>query len=78
MARLAFQFAQASDKVRADVVEATEFPELSQRYEVRAVPKAVLNDSYELLGAVPDRELLRMVMLAGGRLEPEGEPPAAA
>ena len=34
-----------SERITADVVEASEFPELSQRYAVSAVPKTVVNDS---------------------------------
>jgi predicted DsbA family dithiol-disulfide isomerase len=74
MARLAYQFAAASDRVRADVVEASEFPELSRRYGVRAVPKSVLNDSYEVMGSVRERDLLEMVVRAG--TETPESPPA--
>jgi len=40
-----------SSRVTADVVEATEFPELVQRYSVSGVPKTVVNDFVELVGA---------------------------
>jgi hypothetical protein len=35
---LAHKLALASDLVSADMVEATEFPHLAQRYQVHAVP----------------------------------------
>ena len=71
-------FALASDKVRADVVEATEFPELANRYAVRAVPKSVLNDKWELLGSVPVQKLLQAVLTAGGAAPDPAAPPQTA
>jgi hypothetical protein len=65
MARLAYQFAQASPRVRGDVVEASEFPELSRKYGVRAVPKSVINEEEEVLGSVPEHHLLQAVLKAG-------------
>ena len=54
-----------SNRVRADVVEANEFPELSRRYAVSGVPKTVVNDRFESLGARPEAafiaEVLRVV-----------------
>jgi len=65
-ARLAHQMALESEKVRADVVEATEFPHLAARYHVLAVPKTVINEVLWLEGAVPEDHLLREVAKAGG------------
>jgi len=48
----------ASSHVVADVVEATEFPELANRYAVRGVPKTVINDSIDILGNVPEQMFL--------------------
>jgi predicted DsbA family dithiol-disulfide isomerase len=62
--RLAQHMAIASDRVRAECIEATEFPELSQRYRVMAVPKVVINDRLQFEGAVPEREFLRAVLQA--------------
>lgn len=38
----------------ASVVEATEFPELVRRYQVTGVPKTVVDDRIEILGAQPE------------------------
>jgi hypothetical protein len=54
----------ASDRVRAECIEATEFPELSQRYRVMAVPKVVINDTVEFEGALPERDFLSAVLRA--------------
>ena len=64
MARLAISFALASERVRADVIEASEFPDLAERYAVRAVPKSVINEQWELLGSMPVQKLLEAVETA--------------
>jgi len=55
---LAHRMALASDKVRADMVEVTEFPHLGQRYEVMGVPRTVINEETYLEGAAPEKMLL--------------------
>ena len=40
-------------KITAYAVEATEFPDLARRYQVTGVPKTVVNDQVEILGALP-------------------------
>jgi len=59
-----------SPQVRADIVEATEFPDLVARYAVRGVPRTVLNDRLAVDGAVPETDLLDAVLRAAG---PSGE-----
>ena len=51
--RLAHQFALESDLITADMVEATEFPHLAQRYAVRAVPRTIINETGVIEGACP-------------------------
>lgn len=55
-ARLAHQLAIESDLITADIVEATEFPELIQRYAVRAVPKTVINGVAPIEGSLPESD----------------------
>jgi predicted DsbA family dithiol-disulfide isomerase len=43
----------ASPKITATAVEATEFPDLARKYQVSGVPKTVVNDEVEILGALP-------------------------
>ena len=50
---LAHQMAVASPMVRADMVETTEFPHLSQRYQVMGVPRTVINETEYVEGAAP-------------------------
>ena len=46
------------DKVSADMIEAMEFPHLSQRYNVMGVPKTVANGKSVAEGALPEEYLL--------------------
>ena len=62
--RLAQHMSIASPRVRSECVEATEFPELSQRYQVMAVPKIVINDKVDFEGAIPERDFLDAVLQA--------------
>ena len=55
---LGFNLALASDKVTADMVEATEFPHLSQKYQVMGVPRSVINEDYHIEGAAPEPMVL--------------------
>lgn len=64
--RLAQHMAIASPRVRAECIEANEFPDLSQRYRVMAVPKVVINDRVEFEGAMPEAHFLQAVLRAVG------------
>jgi len=56
---LAHQMAFESGMVEADMVEATEFPDLADRYGVSGVPHTIINEgAIEIVGAVPEAELL--------------------
>ncbi len=50
-----------SEHVTADVIEAMEFPDLSQHYGVRGVPKIVINETTEFVGALPEAQYLAHV-----------------
>jgi glutaredoxin-like protein len=54
MARLAYQVALESPHISAEVIEANEFPELSQRYQVRGVPTTIIDEKMSFAGSVPD------------------------
>ena len=55
---LAHQLALESDLIRADMVEAIEFPHLTTKYQVQGVPRTVINDSVHIEGAVPEPMLM--------------------
>ncbi len=51
---LAHQMAIASPMVRADMVEAMEFPHLAYKYQVMGVPRTVINETVHIEGAAPE------------------------
>jgi glutaredoxin-like protein len=62
--QLAYRFALESDKITADGVEVTGFPDLVQRYNLSTVPKTVVGDALEFVGAGPEAMLLEHVQKA--------------
>jgi len=61
---LANAFAMESDLVRADGIEATEYPHLAHRHSVMGVPKTVVNGTGGVDGAVPEPYFLEAVLAA--------------
>ena len=61
---LAHQMAIASPMVRADMVEATEFPHLSLKYQVMGVPRTVINETTHVEGAAPEPMVLEKLQEA--------------
>jgi len=59
---LAHEMAFANPNIMAYAVEATEFPDLVRRYRVNGVPKTVVNDDIEILGAVPQDEFIEQAL----------------
>lgn len=59
---LAHRLALASDYVTADMVEASEFPHLAQKYSVYGVPRIVINEVIHIEGAVPEDYLISELM----------------
>ena len=60
--RLAYQFALESDLIRADGIEATEFPDLADRFRVYAVPRTVINEGAYIEGALPEDSFLDAIL----------------
>ncbi len=58
--------------MRTDIVEASEFPSLARQYNVYAVPKTVINETQEVVGAVPEQALVEAVLTA---VAPKAPPP---
>lgn len=53
MVRLAHQLAFVNRNVRADMIDAAEFPTLIERYQVQGVPRTVINERPAFEGALP-------------------------
>jgi len=62
-ASMAHMFALENDLIRADVIDANEFPQLAIKYGIMGVPKIVVNEKVEFVGAVPENMFLEQVLL---------------
>ena len=61
---LAYRFAMENDLIHADAIEATEFPDLSSRYRVFAVPRTVINEGPAIEGSLPENFFLDAILKA--------------
>ncbi len=62
--RVAHQLAIENPNITADMVESIEFPHLANRYSVMAVPKTIINDKIEFVGALPEEQFIDYVLKA--------------
>lgn len=51
-----------NDNIKADMIEATEFPHLANKYNVRGVPRIVINEDHHFEGALPEQQYLDEVL----------------
>ncbi len=58
----AYKFAMESPLITAETVNAQEFPHLSQRYNVFAVPKTVINETIQYEGVLPEAIFLEKIL----------------
>ena len=68
-AAVAHKLAIESNMIRADVIDASEFPTLAQKYTVIGVPKVVINEKVEFVGAFSEDLFAEHVLL--GAFEPQ-------
>ena len=59
---LANRMALANPHITASTIQATEFYDLARKYRVTGVPKTVVNEAIEVLGALPDPEFVRAAL----------------
>ncbi|HEY7292399.1 MAG TPA: thioredoxin family protein [Vicinamibacterales bacterium] len=52
----------ANENIHSIAVEATEFPDLARKYQVSGVPKTVVNDAVEILGALPQDAFIEQAL----------------
>ena len=62
-ASIAHKLAVESDLITADVIDAGEFPTLAQKYSVIGVPKIIINEKIEFLGAFSEDLFAEHVVL---------------
>lgn len=63
-ASLGHRMALENEHIRADMINAQEFPDLAQKYGVYAVPKVVINESTQFEGALGEQAFLEKIMTA--------------
>ncbi|HTY75299.1 MAG TPA: thioredoxin family protein [Candidatus Nanoarchaeia archaeon] len=66
-AAIAHKLAVESDMIRADVIDAQEFPDLAQKYSVIGVPKIIINEKTEFVGAFNEDLFAEQVLLGAYR-----------
>jgi predicted DsbA family dithiol-disulfide isomerase len=54
----------ANPHITAVAVEATEFPDLARQYQISGVPKTIVNDAVEILGAIPEDAFVEQALSA--------------
>jgi glutaredoxin-like protein len=62
-AAVAHKLAIESDLVKADVIESSEFPDLAMKYNVIGVPKIIINEKVEFVGAFNEDLFAEHVLL---------------
>jgi glutaredoxin-like protein len=62
-AAVAHKLAVESPMVRADVIDSSEFPQLAQKYDVIGVPKIIINEKVEFVGAFNEDLFAEHVLL---------------
>jgi predicted DsbA family dithiol-disulfide isomerase len=60
----------ANPHITSAAIEATEFMDLTRRYRVTGVPKTIVNETIEIMGALPEDMFVRAALQL-----PEAEPP---
>jgi glutaredoxin-like protein len=62
MVKLANQLAIESPFVSSEAIDATLYPDLVRRYSVNGVPKTIINDTLEILGAAAEADVVNAVL----------------
>ncbi len=60
--KTAHQLAMENKLIKAAMIEANEFPELSKKYNVYSVPKIVINEKVQFEGALPEDMFINKVL----------------
>jgi glutaredoxin-like protein len=62
-AAVAHKLAIESDMIKADVIDSSEFPDLAMKYNVIGVPKVIINEKVEFVGAFNEDLFAEHVLL---------------
>ena len=72
VARVAHAMAMENPRIVADVIEVEEFPILGRRYLISGVPKTVINETTQFVGAMTESAFVNRVLESVG-LTPQGK-----
>ena len=75
---MAHAMAMENPRIVADVVEVQEFPYLSQKYMVTSVPKTVINEKVQFVGAISESAFADKLLEAAGVPPDEQKGPSIA
>lgn len=78
MARVAHAMAMENSYIHADVVEVQEYPLVAQRYMITGVPKTVINNRVQFVGAASEAVFVDKVLEAAGLPPEERNAPSIA
>ena len=59
---LANRMALLNPQITATTVQATEFYDLARKFRVNGVPKTIVNEQIEILGALPEPDFVRAAL----------------
>lgn len=62
--QVAHKFAFLNENIHADMIDLSEFPILTQKYNVTATPKTIINESYSFVGAYPEAAVYLEILKA--------------
>ncbi len=71
--RTAYRLAQENEHIRADAVEAVEFPHLANKYGVRGVPMVIINETISFVGAQSELFFVEKILSAVEQTRQEEE-----
>ncbi|MGD9487630.1 MAG: thioredoxin family protein [Calditrichaceae bacterium] len=60
--RMAHKMAMENEFITGDMIEATEFPHLSMKYNVRGVPRTIIGEDTPIEGALPEMAFVEKVV----------------
>lgn len=59
--KLANKFAYESENVASQMIDASEFMDLAEKYDVHSVPRVIINEKETFEGAKPENEFLQLL-----------------
>ncbi len=61
---MAHKIAMENDNIQGEMIEIQEFPHLSSKYDVYAVPRVIINETVQFEGALPEKDFVNYILSA--------------